>query len=241
MRRVFFLVAVLCLAAFTAKAQDPAKVDPQHCKVEFENSQVRVLHWHNGPHEKIPMHEHPAYVQISLTGGHGRFTLPDGTTKEDEGKAGQTSWNEPQKHSYEDLSGSATETIQLELKGKPVATQPAIQSALDPVKLDPKHNKVEFENAQVRVLRFTYDPHWKSPMHEHPANIKVYLTDFHTRFSYPDGKTEERQGKAGQVFWSAPVKHEAEHLGDKPLEGIQIELKAPRPAASKAPAAKKES
>ncbi len=110
--------------------------------------------------------------------------------------------------------------------------------AQDPVKVDPKHNKVEFENAQVRVLRFTYEPHWKSPMHEHPANITVYLTDFHTRFTYPDGKTEERQGKAGQVFWGAPVKHEAEHLGDKLLEGIQVELKA-KPAAAKPAAAKK--
>ncbi len=125
MHRLMLLVVVVSLATFTAKAQDPAKVDPKHCKVEFENSQVRVLRWHNGPHEKIPMHEHPAYVQISLTGGHGRFTLPDGTTKEDEGKAGQVSWNEPQKHAYESLSDSATETIQVELKGKAAKAKPA--------------------------------------------------------------------------------------------------------------------
>jgi quercetin dioxygenase-like cupin family protein len=125
MRRVLFLVVIVCLAAFTAKAQDPAKVDPKHCKVEFENDQVRVLRWHNGPHEKVPMHEHPAYVQISLTDGHGRFTSPDGKTKEDDSKAGQTSWNEPQKHSYENLSDSATETIQVELKGKAAKAKPA--------------------------------------------------------------------------------------------------------------------
>jgi len=64
------------------------------------------------------MHQHPAYVAISLTNGHVRFTLPDGTTKEIETKAGQTSWNEPQKHSYENLSDSASENIQVELKGK---------------------------------------------------------------------------------------------------------------------------
>ncbi len=112
--------------------------------------------------------------------------------------------------------------------------------AQDPVKVDPKHNKVEFENAQVRVLRFTVGPHEKSPMHEHPANIVVFLTDAHVKFTYPDGKTEERHGKAGQVIWNAPVKHESENVGDKPLEGIQIELKA-KPAAAKAPAAKKKS
>ena len=31
--------------------------------------------------------------------------------------------------------------------------------AQDPVKVDPKHYKVEFENSQVRVLRIKYDPH----------------------------------------------------------------------------------
>jgi len=105
-------------------------------------------------------------------------------------------------------------------------------TAQDPLKVDAKHHKVEFENAQVRVLRFTLGPHEKSPMHEHPANTVVYLTDAHVKFTYPDGKTEERHAKAGQVFWNAPVKHEAENVGDKPTEGIQIELKA-KPAAAK--------
>ncbi len=118
MRRTLLLVVGMCLTGSVALAQDPAKVDPQHCKVEFENAQVRVLHWHLGPHDKVPMHEHPAYVEISLTGGHTRFTLPDGTTKEVETKAGQALWNEPQNHSAENLSDSATESFQVELKGR---------------------------------------------------------------------------------------------------------------------------
>ncbi len=128
MRIAWLLSVVVCLATVPAMAQDPAKVDPQHCKVEFENAQVRVLHWHVGPHEKNPMHEHPAYVQINLTDSHVRFTLPDGTTKEVEAKAGQTSWNEPQKHSAENLSDSATENIQVELKGKAAAAKPATRA-----------------------------------------------------------------------------------------------------------------
>jgi quercetin dioxygenase-like cupin family protein len=112
--------------------------------------------------------------------------------------------------------------------------------AQDPLKVDPKHNKLEFENSQVRVLRFTFGPHEKSPMHEHPANVVVFLTDGQVKFTYPDGKTEDRQAKAGQVVWNTAVKHESENPGDKPLEGIQIELKG-KPAAAKAPAAKKKS
>ena len=56
MRRALFLVVMACLAVLTAKAQDPAKVDPKHVKVEFENAQVRVLRFTYGPHEKLPMH-----------------------------------------------------------------------------------------------------------------------------------------------------------------------------------------
>ena len=118
MRRSLFLVVLVFLAVSVAHAQDPAKVDPKHCKVEFENAQVRVLRWTIGPHEKIPMHEHPAYVAIFLTGGDTRFTLPDGTTKEIHPKAGETSWNAGDKHSAESLSDHPVESLQVELKAR---------------------------------------------------------------------------------------------------------------------------
>src|ERR1035437_1038313 len=62
-------------------------------------------------------------------------------------------------------------------------------SAQDPVKVDPKHYKVEFENAQVRVLRITYGPHEKSVMHSHPASVAVFLTDLTGKLTMPGGKT----------------------------------------------------
>lgn len=125
MLRSLFLVFLASLATSAAHAQDPAKVDPKHCKVEFENAQVRVLRWTTGPHEKTPMHGHPAYVSIFLTGGDTRFTLPDGSTKEVHAKAGETSWNAGEKHSSESLSDQPSELIQVELKAKPhnVATK----------------------------------------------------------------------------------------------------------------------
>jgi len=39
-------------------ALDPAKVDPEHYKVEFENEHVRVLRIHYGAHEKGQTHQH---------------------------------------------------------------------------------------------------------------------------------------------------------------------------------------
>jgi hypothetical protein len=63
--------------------------------------------------------------------------------------------------------------------------------AQDPVKVDPKHYKVEFENDHVRVLRITYGPDEKSVMHDHPDGTAVFLTDYHVKFTYPDGKIDE--------------------------------------------------
>ncbi len=120
-----------------------------------------------------------------------------------------------------------------------LATAPAM--AQDPVKVDPKHCKVEFENTPVRVLRFTVGVHEKLPMHEHPASVLISLTDSHTKEIFPDGKEADRQVKAGEVRWRDAVKHANENLGDKPTESIVVELKgkaAAKPAA-KAPAKKK--
>ena len=104
--------------------------------------------------------------------------------------------------------------------------------AQDPVKVDPKHYKIEFENDQVRVLRITYGPHEKSVMHDHPAAQVIYITDAHVKFGLPGGKSEEQQGKAGQTAWAPAGKHLPENLSDKRLEGILVELKA-KPAKAK--------
>ena len=97
--------------------------------------------------------------------------------------------------------------------------------AQDPVKVDPKHYKVELENDRVRVLRISYGPGEKSVMHEHPASVAVFLTDGQVRFTLPDGKTETTPAKAGSAQWNAGGKHLPENIGDKPFELILVELK----------------
>jgi len=104
------------------------------------------------------------------------------------------------------------------------ATHAAI--AQDAVKVDPQHYKVEFENAQVRVLRITYGPHEKSVMHGHPASVAVFLTDGQVKFTLPNGKTDERSWKAGQTMWVDAGKHLPENLSEKPFELILMELQA---------------
>jgi quercetin dioxygenase-like cupin family protein len=83
----------------------------------------------------------------------------------------------------------------------------AAAMAQDPVKVDAKHYKVEFENDQVRVLRITYGPHEKSVMHAHPASVAVFLSDGSVKFTLPDGKTISGDVKAGMAQWEAGGKH----------------------------------
>lgn len=95
----------------------------------------------------------------------------------------------------------------------------------DPVAVDPKHYSVEFENDHVRVVRIKYAPGEKSVMHGHPASVIVFLSDCRGRFTYPDGKTEEINAKAGQTMFTEPTEHLPENLSNQPFEVLQIELK----------------
>ncbi len=97
--------------------------------------------------------------------------------------------------------------------------------AQDAVKVDPKHYKVEFENEQVRVVRVSYAAGEKSVMHEHPANVAVFLTDAQATFTTPDGKSQEASAKAGTTRWGDNEKHLPSNVGDKPFELILVELK----------------
>jgi quercetin dioxygenase-like cupin family protein len=103
--------------------------------------------------------------------------------------------------------------------------QPQTGAKPDPVKVDPKHYKVEFENDHVRVLHITYGPKEKSVMHYHPDGVVTYLTDGNIRMTTPDGKSMDQSGKAGQTVWAEAGAHLPQNIGDKKFEAILVELK----------------
>jgi beta-alanine degradation protein BauB len=172
------------------------------------------------------MHRHPAGVAIFVTDAHSKFNLAGGKTEERHSKAGEVMWTPAGSHLPESLGDQPFEVILIELKGGKAATKSAPASADDAVKAAAKHHKVEFENAEVRVLRGNIGPREKTLMHGHPANVVIFLTDARVKSTSPDGKTEEAEAKAGQIAWREPVKHESENLSDQPLEVIVVELKA---------------
>jgi beta-alanine degradation protein BauB len=221
MRKLWLVVLV---ASGIGWAQDPVRVSPQDYKVEIENSWVRVLRVKHGPRARVALHEHPASVAVCLTDVHERLTFPDGKTREISCKAGEVTYNEATQHIEENLSDQPLEAAIIELK----PDAPKVKGwpvALDPVKLDPEHHLVPFENERVRVLRTILEPHLKSPMHEHPHYVVVYLTELHTTMTLADGRAIDNPRRPGEIAWRDPLKHVTENLGDRTAVEIQVELK----------------
>jgi beta-alanine degradation protein BauB len=115
-----------------------------------------------------------------------------------------------------------------------------IVSAQDAVKADPKHYTVVSENAQVRILKVHYGAHEKSVMHSHPATVIVPLTESKGTFTFPGGKKEDFDLKAGVPQYSAAITHLPENTGDAGFDAVLVELKGHAAKAAMPAKAKKE-
>ncbi len=198
----FFVLAAIPLAAQSSPT------------VEIENQWVRVLRMKLAPHEKASLEIPLPAVGVVLgdirTSGVPRkagdvYYLDGKTTQEDE-----------------NLSGRPAQQILIELK--PGATKsPAVK--LDPVRLDPEHHIVVLENDRVRAIRTILVPHLKSPLHEHPHYVVVYLTDLHTTMTLADGRKVDNPRKPGDIAWRDALGHVTENIGEHTAEEIQVEIK----------------
>jgi len=107
--------------------------------------------------------------------------------------------------------------------------------AQDPVKVAPKNVKVVFENDRVRVIEVRIKPGEKIPVHSHPANVTIALSDFKGKFVSDNGEPTVKQFKLDTVLWSEPITHASENVGSTEIHAIAIELKEPpkknKPAA----------
>lgn len=85
--------------------------------------------------------------------------------------------------------------------------------------------KVEYEDAQIRVLRFKEAPGAKLPMHSHSPYATVGLTNDVSRYTFADGKASEVKTRAGQAEFSKAVTHASENIGKTATESVMVELK----------------
>ena len=210
--------SILALAALPLAGQAPSGV-------KFDTPEVRVIEVTTSPGQRSALHEHAMNrVMIYLDDGHMTLMSPDGKVEDLRWRAGDVRWSPAGgQHMSENADATTYRIVELELKNG----QGALPSnSLDPVQVDPKRYKVEFENPQVRVLRARYGPGDAGVIHEHILNrVTVFLTDQRMKITTPDGKVQESNGKAGEIRMGGAAKHREENLSALPFEVIAVELK----------------
>ncbi len=106
----------------------------------------------------------------------------------------------------------------------------------DPLKVAGGQYKLIAENENVRVLEANLAAGAKTAMHSHPAVMAVMLQPGTTKWTMPDGKTEQSAPdmKRGSVLVIPAQTHISENMGKTPLKAVLIEFKKPAPSAARA-------
>ncbi len=199
----------------------------QNARSTFENDYVLINERHGQPHD----HRFNRVMIYFQDGGEVLHYL-DGKDVTLKWAAGDVKWSPASgmhkseiPDSMKVLDSAGVVLVDIGIKKAPDPGKVA-SAALDPLRVDAGDCKLEFENSQVRVIRFRIGPRRSAPMHEHALNhVVVYLTDQSVRETSPEGKAGVGQHKAGDFIWSGPCKHELENLSDKPIETVVVELK----------------
>jgi quercetin dioxygenase-like cupin family protein len=123
------ILAMLLLAncvSVPAFAEDPGGHHPVGPPGDFElvleNASVQVLRIRIAPHEKTPMHDVTPRVVVWLADAHFVDSLPDGTTREEFRKSGDTEWVPARRHAGENLAATPMDFIAVVPKSADPAT-----------------------------------------------------------------------------------------------------------------------
>jgi hypothetical protein len=194
--------------------------------VLFENNEVKVARALEKSQVLGKFHQHDMNrVMVYLQSGRQRFQYQDGRQPAVfNWKAGQVVWSPPSGMHAPEVLDHDFDIIEIELKTP--GTDKAITGNLDPLKVDPGHYKLEFENPQVRVLRVRIQPHGITPMLAYSTDrATIFLTDQNLRIKDSTGKVETVEHKAGDVVWETPIAQTEQNLSDQPFEAVIVEVK----------------
>jgi hypothetical protein len=215
MRAICFLLP-LCLAAQTT--------------VSIDNDRVRILTAVDRPHQPTALHKHDFNrVMIYLDDGLQDISVPGAAVEHHQWKAGEVVWSPGGPlHVSENVGSSDLHIVEIEIKKPAPATPPARNRNLDPIAIDPSHNKLIFENEQVRVFRSTREAGGREKWHEHvgAGRAVVLLSPLAARIEPASGQASPMSGARGDSFWTGGyIKHRASNIGSRPSEIIVVEVK----------------
>lgn len=196
-------------------------------EVLLKNDQVEIVKVLAEPAHKTRDHEHKINrVMIYLDAGGQVTTYADGRVVKQPWKAGEALWSPAEglhRVTYE--TTAPVGLVKVELQQNHPLGSPAL-GPLDPLKVDPAHYAVEFENEQVRVIRVKIPAGAEAPMHAHVrSRAIVYLTPAKFEAITEEGVTSQSSFQRGDVVWadSALTHREFNRGGD--FEGLVVELK----------------
>ena len=98
-------------------------------------------------------------------------------------------------------------------------------NAKDAMETDSDKYSVVLENERVRVLRYHDKPGDRTLQHAHPDYVLYAESSFKRRLTFPDGRKQEVDVKAGSVVWMKGHIHIGENIGDTNTDVIIVELK----------------
>jgi quercetin dioxygenase-like cupin family protein len=214
----------VCLGGTMLFGQDVMSVAPAGvAKVEVDNDQVRIIRFTEATGTKIPMHSHPAYVDIPFTNDVGTYTFPTGKPKTMKTTAGHVTFSPGVTHAGNNIGSGTSEGIMIELKTKPVGS--VVNVATDQAKVAKKMTKVVLNNEYVRVMKVTIKPGGKLPLHSHPNFVVIYPDAGKARVTLQDGKSQDMDIPARSVRYNNAVSHSNENIGTTTVIAYVVELK----------------
>ncbi len=194
--------------------------------VLVDNNEAKVLRALEAYGVPAKFHKHEMNrVMVYLQSARQRFAYQDGRQPETfDFKAGEVLWSLADGMHAGQVLDHDFNIIEIELKT--AGTSQAITGKLDPLKVDPSHYTLEFENPQVRVLRLRIEPHGKTKMHAYATDrAVVFLTDQQLQIKDSSGEVHTAEHKAGDVVWDQPATQAVQNVSDKPFEAVIAEVK----------------
>ena len=131
-------------------------------------------------------------------------------------------------HVSENVGSADLHIVEIEIKQPAPAAPPARKRNLDPLVIDPSHNKLIFENDQVRVFHSTREAGGREKWHEHAGagRAVVLLTPLAARLESANGQASPMSGARGDSFWTGGyIKHRASNIGSRPSDIVVVEVK----------------
>lgn len=86
--------------------------------------------------------------------------------------------------------------------------------------------KVLIDNDKVRAYSTTFKPGDTSPSRARVQRVIHYMNAGTLRRTYPDGKTEDRKIKAGDMVWIEPATYAVKNVGKSTVQLYGVEVKS---------------